>query len=116
MIVHALKFTDEVTALAQLTEFAFASEDGPVLRRDICDPIGTIYQGNGVFTTDPETGIEVEGQAPAEGWHVNIALPDLRADLPGFVGAWHAGERNEAGEVILLAGVHPTTPARDFAA
>jgi hypothetical protein len=106
MITHACRFESEAAALAALAEFTAQDDDGgATFIRSFVDPIGTIYTGTGTFQTDPETGDQVEVMAAVEGWNVNVALPALRTDLPGLVGAWA-----EPGH--LLNGEHPVTPVR----
>lgn len=101
---HYLKFTDETSAKAALPDYWLDTDDGWSWRRDVVDGPIPVMIGTGSYTTDPDTGAQVETMAAEDGCHLNLYLPQMRTDLPGLLGI-----RDETG---LVSGDHPNTPQR----
>lgn len=118
IITHALSFADEATAKAALPDYwlAYADENNQpqwTWKRDIVDgPIPTTHK-TGNMVTDPDTGQQVPERVADTTYSLNIALPELHADLPGLIAAWD-GVDAATGKAKLVYGSDPLTPQRVF--
>jgi hypothetical protein len=81
-MTHYLRFPDEATGMAALTEAGFTDADGTVLTAShthVLDVVGVITIGG---EYDPESGDVLMPPTVLDGWHVNYIgeLPEGWAD------------------------------------